>query len=626
MPTPDLTAPLLAWVLLPVVVLLGFFLPGHLIFRALPGPLPWARAFVGSILALFGTVLLFTTAGIPITFPTLAAGLGLLSVGGWLAAGRPRLFAGNWPRPTLAWRDWWWLLPCLAAAASVLSRTLIEPLSGWDNIFRWNHLALLIRAQESLNAYPPVSAADFRVYPWCDGIPPALSLTNLWIYLGTGSTYGGLIFGRVLVEFALTYALVWHLAGQLWGATASRFAVAILATASLFMWSLANSQETGLTGVALLAMAACALHYRQSPHMGTAIWLMLAASLAALTRDYNLVFPPLACLILLLAKAPRTHQLAALAVGVVVVCPWYVRNAWLTGNPLYAESLGGLLPTNPYHGPFTRAVRDYWSLGGEADNRWHLLRNILQSGGLVLLLGGGALLRRESRRAALPLIAGAAALLWLASVSSTAGGWSYSLRVLGPALPLLAVAAGWWAGRLQPRLLVALGAALLPYSLHTARVSWTIPSLFNQPVWPYSWRTYDEITTLMTQLRYPQVWSALAGAADNEGIVVDHPMNVIFGGQAGGLMIFLTSPEAGLLLQPAATDFATVRRSLRARHIRFLVLSVDTPMHTRLLQGWPAIRAVRATRPAAEIGGMLIYDLALSPDEPLPRRRLITGP
>lgn len=627
MPTPDLIAPWFTWLLLPVVLLAGFFLPGYFALQRLGCPLPWAGAFVGSILLQFHCVLFFHVLGLPINQVTLGSSLAVLGLAGWWLAGKRAMPQPIRPVLAFAWRDLAWLIPVIAAGASVLARTLIEPLSGWDNVFRWNHLALLIHAQESLNAYPPVSAGDFRIYPWCDGIPPALAISNLWIYLGTGSTYGGLIAGRVFVEFTLTYGLVWHIAGKLWGPAGSRFAVATLATSSLFMWSLANSQETGLTGVALLAMTAFAVHYRETPRLDTAIWLMLSAALAALTRDYNLLFLPVAVLVLLMARAPRAHWLSASVVAALLVCPWYIRNAWLTGNPLYAEDLGGLLPTNPYHGEFTRTVRDYWALWGTADNHWRLLRNVLQSSGWVVLLGGLGLVRRKHPTLALPLIASTAMLLWLASVSSTAGGWGYSLRVLGPALPLFAVCAGSLSIRLKPKSLQLIALALVPFSLHAARIAWTIPSQFNQPIWPYTWQSYREITTMIKQLSYPQVWTVLAHAAAGEGIIVDHPMNVVLGGQAGGLMISLPSPEASVLIQNTGkTDFTTVRRTLRAQHIRFLVLSIDTPMNARLLKAWPAIRAIRETAPTVQIGGMLIYDLAVSDDEPPPRRRLVTGP
>ncbi|MFI5357616.1 MAG: glycosyltransferase family 39 protein, partial [Opitutales bacterium] len=297
-PSPETSTPWLAGLLLGPIVLSGFLFSGHLAFRGLKSPLPWATAAIGSLLLLFLGGLGLDLLGVPLTARTLGAWLGLTSLAGWWLGGRGPIASRrlNWTWPS--WREAWWVLPCIVAFGSILAFGLCDPLSGFDNFFRWNYLALVMQHQGSLAHYPPASAADFRVYPWCDGIPPLVPIANLWIYLGTHSTSGALIVGRLVVELGLTLGLVWHLARQLWGPTGARVAVLVLSTSSLFGWSMGMEQETGLSGVAALALAALILAYREAPSLSTAIWIGLTAAVSALCRDYNLVFIPAALIAL----------------------------------------------------------------------------------------------------------------------------------------------------------------------------------------------------------------------------------------------------------------------------------------------------------------------------------------
>jgi hypothetical protein len=621
MPLPEISASLFSWLLLGPVIAIGFFATGHLCFQRLPSPLPWVSAFIGSALLLFCAVLLFDLLAVPITLITLITLLGGACLVGWRTRNRAlvapaRLTWDRW-RPTR--HDWWWLLPCIFAIGSVLLRGIFQPLAGFDNFFRWDYLAHLMHFQQSLAHYPPVTAGDFRFYSWCDGIPPLVPIVNLWIYLGTGSTSGTLIVGRLFVELALTYGLVWHLARSLWGELGARVAVLALSGCTIFLWSIGMEQETGLSGVCLLAVAAFGIAYQRSPAIGTAVWTTLAAALAALTRDYNLIYIPVAGLILLLARAPRRHLLPALTVALLAVAPWYARNWLITGNPLFPHDLGGLFPTNFIHHELMQSIRNYWSLDSSHARYATLWSGLAVGLGPLLLLSlpGWRFGRTDVMIIALAGLTNAA--LWLASMASTAGGWIYALRVLGTGLPLLAVMTGWWGQHLRGKLPWLFAALLLPFCADAARRSWVFTwSPFTAP-WPYDWQGWSDVHHYIKVSRGSPVWSVLANAAQDEKIIVDSSNYFVLGGRAGGTMVSLFSPEAETLTgSNPAHGLDEIVGLLRAQGVRYVILTDDNWLNREFLLGRPRLRQLFQAPSTYEAEGMKIYDLAKLHAQPVP--------
>ncbi len=609
LPVPDPTSSFWAWLLILPVCVVGLFLPGHLLALRLRSPLPWVTAFIGSCLLLFAAALLIDVTGLPVQTLFLVGGVGLAGALVWVRRETP----AGW-RIDLRWqtvlREAWWMLPVIAAVVSTLLHAVVEPLSGFDTIFRWNHPALLWLEQGPLAHYPPTSAMDFRFYPWADGIPPLVPLVNLWIYWGTGSTNGALIAARLLVELLLTLGLVWHLACRLWGDHGGRMAVAVLATSTLFWWSIGMQQETGFSGIAWLSAAALFIEYRAKPDRATAIWLGLAVGFGALGRDYNLVLLPVLAVGMVWGRVPRGHFVGALGAAMVVVLPWLARNAWLTGNPLFPHDLGGWLATNPVHGIYLEAVRETFTYANPL-LRETLLRGAAIGAGVLLLLGlPGLMLRRIEARVLLVLVLVATGL-FLAAVPSTAGGAIYALRVLGPALPLLAVASGWWVTRLSGRACCVMGVALLPLSVDAARRSWNFAWTPDEAPWPYTWTTWSTIRSVVGQTAGSPIWGELARVAEPEATVVVNPDHFVRLGQRGGNPVSIFSPEVSALTDPAEIGLEEAVRALRKRGIRFVVL-VDDHLHTsRFLRAMPVTRELLLLPPTVEVHGMRIYDLAL---------------
>ena len=620
MPTANDPLSWIEWSRLAVALAGGFFLSGLLAFRALPSPVPLATSCVGSLLLLFGGSLFLHATGLRITFPALAC---LLTIGAFLGLLLARATKPKSPpvRPASvqksgSLRDLWWLAPLAPAVASVLIYCAVDPLSGWDNSFRWDYLAHLFQEQGSFAHYPPVDAEDFLHYPWSDGIPPLIPLLNLWLYFATGSSQGGLILGRVVVELGLTLLLVWRVASLLHGRRGGGFAVAALATSALFLWSVMTMQETGMTGVLLLVLAALHLDYIRSPRPATAIWLGLTAGTAALVRDYHLLYVAVVPGLLALAGASwRIHGLA-LSAAAGVAAPWYIRNAWLTGNPLFSHDLGGLLPGNSFNADYMRLVREDWSLLSHFGS--------LPALGIVALAGAGLLValalpglrpRKDPRMQGLALILLAATTLPILALGSTGGGWVYGLRVFGPALPLCAVAAGWWGEKISPRFSLLAGLVLLAPAIDASRRAWTFVQLPALAPWPVDFNAYRALRKHRADSSLPGLYAVLAKEAAGRVVVVDHPGHWVAGRQAGVRMTMLFSPALTPLTEgDAATSLDEDLNTLRGSGVRFVLFVTDaTGKSLYRLDRLPGPARLLARPPTFKLPSVLIYDLDLPP-------------
>lgn len=619
---PDLTVSIWSWLRLAVFLPLLWFVPGWMATARWRGTGPGLDAFLTSLGLLFGTVLAFDAGGIPVTLPSLVFAVFAVALGVWALSGRPtlRFTLPSIGRPT--WRELWWLLPTGGVVLSVIIFAVVDPLSGFDNIFRWNHLALMLVGQGSLSHYPPVTAADFRVYPWCDGIPPLVPVLNASIYLAAGSTAPALTVARIIVELGYTFALVWRIAHQLWGGRGARFAVLTLASSSLFGWSVGMGQETGLTGVMLLAMAAHGWEFHQTKTRRAALWVMAAAAGAALCRDYNLLYIPAGMLVLLALGTKRRHLLLGLSIAAAICSPWYIRNALLTGNPLYAHSLGGLLYSNPVHVWVLELVRQ--AQGPVCS--WANLAALAPDSGIgfgplwLLSLPGLLRLRRDSGILLMLTLTGVT--LWIISVPYTGGGSIYALRTFGPVLPLMAVAAGWWATYVSRHAIIILSVVLMSFCADAARRSWIFAARPFQPITPYSWAFWRDAKEWFAQLHHPAVWRRMQAVIGDELVFTDHPTTFMDARHVGLAAIPPYSSEAAaLILTPEGTTLHSLVTTLRQQRIRFVVLSEWNG--ARGLVPTRGIQMLRRFPADVAVDGLWFYDIQRMADQAAPDGRFI---
>ena len=557
---------------------------------------------------MFNLILLLDSFGLPIDLFTVGCAVSALSAAiAFWARRRGVSLAPRWTGPPMpSGSQWAWLIPPVLALTSITARALVEPLSGFDNKFRWDFLARLILARHTLASYPPVSMSDFDHYAWCDGIPPLAPFLNFLIYAVAGATAPGLITLRAVAEFLLLAALTYRFARDLWGSGWP--ALAAMGSCTLLLWGLAIEQETGLTAIALLAM----VYFLELPKAGTTEgdsrvpWAGVAAGVGAISREYGLYFVILGTALLCVRRRGRS-VVRFLLPAVLVAAPWYVRNWVRTGNPVF-PAMGSIFPTNPIHVEVMADIANFWGFRTAPVPLSTVPSALLATMGAVGVLGliGLCVLRRKGLGllAAIALVSG----LWVWSMPQTAGGWTYSMRVLLPALALGSVASGW-IGSLKPWVQRALAVLIALLSVDAARRSWLLPDDPTTTPWTLSfseWRMFRE-QSIPRKGRDP--WPILVNVAADRYIVVDNPQPFVTVTSLGGHPTPLESPRFAPAFDPSLSVDEAVKR-LRANRVRFVTFSVRNPVVNKLVQRHAILRELAEDySPVANFGGLLIFDL-----------------
>ncbi len=601
----------------------GLLLPGYLLGRIVRSSAPWLSAFLGSAVLLFYLVLALDACRVSLGPTSLA--VGLVTLNGLLfllarkspvTAALTRDHAARRAEPPLhrgrrlpVGIEWLWLLAAGIGLASVAVRAVLEPLSGWDNLFRWDFLARQMLRLGTLSFYPPMTGGDFLRYGWCDGIPPLVPILNCWSYLSAGQTAAVVTAPRVVGEAALLFYGVGRLARGLWGGRTAWPARAALATSALLLWGVAMGQETGLTALTLVAMFVFLDEYRRSGDRADLCWAGLAAGAGALSREYGLIWPALGLIALAGQGGLRTGWKIFCATAVLIATPWYLRNWYLTGNPLFCHALAGLFPINAVHAEYMRFTARHYGILVNLELIPALLLMLVTCAGL--LAGLAAWGARQGRRSAVPLAVGIAVvgILWLWSVGQTSGGWYYSTRVLTPALALAAVLAGaalgrltGWPGRIAAGivLLFAGDAALRALYLPNE------PTSSPQVLFSSQWRQFGQILAARNALPW---WDGLAARAGADGIVVDHPANFALLAGRGARVIPLMSPQVAFLFDDRL-PFAEALARCRQAGVRFFILPNIVLETESLVPQHPFFRELcDRHKPAFVFQGMQVYDV-----------------
>lgn len=340
----SLNPPLVSLLLLPLAIA-AFLLPGWILNRRLGSPAPELTIFLGSAAFFFLFILICVVCQIPLTRGPLLAGWAavnlFLACWAWRIPTKVRTgaYTMRWPKSVV----WVWMSAAGLGLLSITLRAVLDPLSGYDNGFRWDYLARATFAYGRLDFYPPVTTSDFDIYSWCDGIPPLVSSLNFWIYLFTNSIAPSLTAARVGIEAVLVFCAVARLVREFWGENGVGGAVATAASSSLLLWAIAMVQETGLTTLTLAAMMFLLLVRQRTQSSSAVLWAGVAAGCGALSREYGLAFILFGAVLLLVRRDLRGSRLFFLTAGIISV-PWYLRNWVVTGNPVFPQTLGGLFP------------------------------------------------------------------------------------------------------------------------------------------------------------------------------------------------------------------------------------------------------------------------------------------
>ncbi|WP_069960385.1 hypothetical protein [Lacunisphaera limnophila] len=446
-------------------------------------------------------------------------------------------------------------------------RSVAQPLTGPDTIFRWDFLARQIVQAAGMGFYPAIQAEDFARYMWPESIPPLVALLYAWSYLGAGSFDASLTAPVVLLVAGLGYGLVGMLAARLGGRAAAYWALVVLAGSAMHTWSVSMGQETGLTTLGLLAMA-----WALGGDQTETDWRLaaLAAGTVALSRDYGLMLVPFGLAWLVWRRRPGREVIGFVLATLLMLLPWYARVWMRTGNPLYNFDLGGWFPINEMHAGLMHSFRARYGFSGHGAERLAEASQLAWPLGAGLLLSALLSMRRGANWPVFArwLAAGWLAL-WLGSVSYTAGGLGYSLRVLSPVLALLAVAGGAglsrvpgrWRGWLLAGLLVLTGEA-------TVRALVMMQSPLGIPA-----AAWLKVGAARSAQRGDHTHDRAAAIIGSGRVVVDDAYLHAFLVARGVKVLPLWSPEMSALI-PQGLAEAAVGRRLRAAGVTHCCLTL----------------------------------------------------
>jgi hypothetical protein len=598
----------------------GLLVPGWLLGRALRTPAGVVGALLGSAALLMNLVLVLDALDVTLTGAHLAASLAVLCTLLGIIAGfrpsanpvAPRLTAKNF-----RWQRYhWFLAPAALGLAAIATRAALEPLSGFDTLFRWDFLARQMLREGSLHFYPPIHAGDFLLYSWCDGIAPLVSSLYFWAYLSLGQVAAWATTPVVIGQALLLFWAVYQLAARRYDAATGCVAIAILATSSLLLWGVAMGQETGLTALSLIAMFLFVERHREEPAAHWLVWAGVAAGTGALAREYGLAFAALGALALAWRRTPRRGWLEFAFAAAIVALPWYLRNWAVTGNPLYSHPLGGLFPANPVYAEYMDTTRALRALGSSPEALWAYGTMLagLASVPLWLGLAGGVTHWRERGPRLVALLALIA--IWLWTAGQTSGGYMYSLRVLTPALALGAALGGALLGR---RAVARPGWILLGLltvlAVDAGARSLYLPFEPNVAWWRKrapAWRDTDKRDALWRNspnwAAINPNWAAIIDAADGRQIVVPDPYFHAILAARGAKPVPLFSPAVRFLFEPGANFSACLAR-LRDQQMRFIVVARLNDINERQLVLHPFFQRLQSTRPVVTTSLYFVYDL-----------------
>lgn len=425
----------------------GLTMPGHAAARMLGLRLRWAVAFPFSSLILTVVVMACAIAGIPIRLYTVAVVMcGFTLLCHWVASIRFNDSDNIIPTETTGTATLLKVSTFAVAGLIIIAvavRTTLYPLSGYDTFFRWEALARTMLSHQSLHYYPPVTAEDFSIYFFTDGIPPLVSTVYWWLYAVMGKPVEQVTSVSVVLQLISTMALTFYATRYKFNTRAAFFSIVVLATSTLFIDGYAMGQESGFLALSVAGQLCFTLAAVRNPKSSLVAAAALFAALGCLSRDYG---PALALSgFTVLACYPATRRFLFLfsIITAALSAPWYVRSWSITGNPLYSHPIPGGFKTNLVHTAMVTSYKELYSFSQLDISQWLNLFIVLITGAtLALFLGVLHSILRWRESAPVTVSIGLISLLWVSSVPQTAGGLIYSMRVLTPAIVALSILAG----------------------------------------------------------------------------------------------------------------------------------------------------------------------------------------
>ena len=221
-------------------------------------------------------------------------------------------------------------------AFTALYNTLSLPPTEWDSLaYGVNYAKIIFQ-----NSHIPLIAGPSIGIEMSAPYPPGVQLVavNLYVFAGEANDFYYRILSPIFsfATLLVTYKFAMLLNNK--NRTFSVFAVSALAMIPFF-WEL-FIQETYLMALTLMLTSAAYFFYKA--HVSDATQTkkfevigILFCAFAALTSYIGLIAFGIVLLYALQKRISAKHTMILLALGLVIILPWYLRNLVLLGNPVY---------------------------------------------------------------------------------------------------------------------------------------------------------------------------------------------------------------------------------------------------------------------------------------------------
>jgi hypothetical protein len=337
------------------------------------------------------------------------------------------------------------IIPAVFLFLLLVARTFCQPLMSPDSVFRWNYLAVKIFETGGFGFYPPMSAEDFKLYFYVDGIPPLVQFSYYWLYASFGSA-SEVRLSVILIAFqyvSIVFLCYYSASHIFQSSKAGIYSVLLLLSSTIFFFSLFLGQETGLTALSMAATIYFLSGADGEESASNSVLAGFSTALGALSREYGLAFIVIGLLICFWRKRTGRNIFAYLLSSSLLCASWYIYLYLRTGNPVYSLSIGTLFPVNEIFDGIYKTYVIYFGLGTQTLPKIKFIINLLLTLSPMHLLLLPALFLLPLRKVGYLLAAALIfILIWLNSIGYTCGGFFYSSRTLSPLIVVISIAAG----------------------------------------------------------------------------------------------------------------------------------------------------------------------------------------
>lgn len=429
-------------------ILMGFFLPGFLLNRIINRDNDYGTAYIVSTVILFQVIFWTGISGFKISLVSVGIILTLINMTLYCLC----IFKGIEFKtsasltPPMTKIEKLLLFPVFLSVLLIFFKSSILNSVG-DQIFRWYFLAARILETGSFSYYPPMSADDYNLYFFTDSFPPIVSFSYFWLYSLFGKVENVLVCIPVTLQYILILVFGYRLSMALPDSKRNGiFSILLMGSSTLLFYSVTIAQETGITALSMVALVYFLV--RKNPcSNGDALMAAFAASLGALSREYGGIFIICGTIVILWKRTPVRILFYYLFFCAVLTVPWYLRTIIITGNPFYSNPVGGLFAINPVHKGIIDGYKEAIGLKSymNMDALKHLLLGLSFALGLPFFIGIFSILRHIRHLGFFLVIAVLMFSLWIYSIWIP-GGLFHSMRILSPAIAILAVCGGYYLG------------------------------------------------------------------------------------------------------------------------------------------------------------------------------------